>query len=411
MADDGAAAARYRDVFAVGEFRALFAAHLLSIVGDQLARVALAVLVFDRTGSPALAALTYALTFFPELVGGPLLAGLADRCPRRALMVLCDLARAGLVALMAISGVPLWVLGVLLVAVQLAGSPFKAARAVVLPMILVGDRFQVGNGVMNTTLQLGLLGGYSAGAPLVAWLGTGWALLLDAATFAGSAALVALGLRAHPAAERRAGNRQLTTLTSVRDGIRLVWRDRRLRYLIAIACLAGFYAVPTGLAVPYAAQIGQGTAAVGVLLAADPAGSALGAIVMTRLVPPGWRVRLIGLLAVATSAVLLPTGWAPGLWVTVALWATCGLLSGHDPVVSARFRQLVPEESAGQAYGLASAALRAAQGLGIALAGVLAQLTSPSIAITMFAAAGVIAGTGAAIGWQRAQSATAEILR
>src|SRR2546430_8812855 len=87
-------AARYRDVFAVGEFRALFAAHLQSVIGDQLARVALAVLVFTRTHSPGLTTLTYALTFIPALIGGPPLSRPAARLPRRPLMVGCALPRA-----------------------------------------------------------------------------------------------------------------------------------------------------------------------------------------------------------------------------------------------------------------------------------------------------------------------------
>ena len=382
----------------------MFVAHLQSVVGDQLARVALAVLVFDRTGSPGLAALTYALTFVPDLVGGPLLAGLADRYPRRLLMVVCDLGRGVLVAVMAVGGMPIWVLCVLLVAVQLVGAPFKAARAAVLPAILSGDRFVVGNGVMNTTFQLGLLGGFAGGAPVVASIGTGWALLLDAATFAVSAGLIAVGLRPHrPVTGPRGGGRQ-TTLESVRVGARLVWSDRRLRSLLAIACLAGFYAVPAGLAVPYAVQIGEGTAAVGLLLAADPAGSAVGAVVLTRLVPPEWRLRLIGPLAVATSAVLLPTALAPGLWVTVALWTLCGMLGAHDAVTSAAFMRSVPDESRGQAYGLAAAALRAAQGLGIGLAGLLAEITTPATAVASFAAIGVLVGVGAAYGWRRART-------
>jgi MFS family permease len=400
---DTEGAARYRDVFAVGEFRALFAAHLQSVFGDQLARVALAVLVFERTGSPGLAALTYALTLVPDLVGGPLLAGLADRHSRRAVMVVCDGARAGLVALMAVPGMAIWALAVLLVVVQLVGAPFKAARAAVLPEILDGDRFVVGSGVMNTTFQSGVLIGYGVGAPLVAWMGTSWALLLNAATFGLSGLIVALGLRAHPPAGVRW--RERTTLGGLRRASGLVWEDRRLRYLLAMACLAGFYAVPMGLAVPYAAQIGEGTVAVGVLLAADPAGSALGAVLLTRLVPPELRLRLLGPMAVVTSAVLLPTALAPGLWVTVALWALCGLLSGHDAVTSSKFMQLVPDESRGQVYGLAASAMRAAQGLGIALAGLLAEFTTPATAIALFAAAGTVTGVGVAIGWHRAWSA------
>lgn len=396
----GERAASYRDVFAVREFRVLFLTHVVSIAGDQMARVALAVLVFDRTGSAALAALTYALTLLPELVAGPLLAGLADRYPRRAVMVACDLLRAGLVALMAVPGMPLWVLGALVFAVPLAGAPYKAARAAIMPAILPGDRYEVGMGLTFTALQVGILGGYAIGAPLVAWLGPGWALLIDAGTFVVAAALVAGGLGAHPpvAAERP------PALPAFGSLLALVWRDRRLRYLMAFGCLAGCYTVPAGLAVPLADQLGVGTAAVGLLLAAHPAGSALGATLLTRLVPPGRRLVLLGPLAVATSAVLLPIGLSPGLVSIIVLCALCGLLSGHDAVAVATFTRTVPERSRGQAYGLALAVVRATQGLGALLAGVLAQFSSPSTAIAVFAVLGALAGTGVATGWRNARS-------
>ncbi|HEY0499585.1 MAG TPA: MFS transporter, partial [Kutzneria sp.] len=93
-------------MFANGEFRALWLAELVSTAGDQVARVALSLLVFDRTRSAALAALTFALTMLPALFG-PLLAGLADRYPRRNVMVTADLIRAVLMGIMAIPGVSL----------------------------------------------------------------------------------------------------------------------------------------------------------------------------------------------------------------------------------------------------------------------------------------------------------------
>src|SRR5438309_1223341 len=79
--------ASYHEVFAIGEFRALWLAQILSYVGDQFAQVAIAILVFERTGSAFLTALAYALTYLPPIVGGPLLSGLADLFPRRRIMI------------------------------------------------------------------------------------------------------------------------------------------------------------------------------------------------------------------------------------------------------------------------------------------------------------------------------------
>src|SRR3978361_2570218 len=89
-------------VLRVREFRVLWLADAQSAIGDQIARVALSVLVFERTESAVLTALAYALTFVPAMLGGVLLSGLADRLPRRPVMVGCDLIRAGLLACVAV---------------------------------------------------------------------------------------------------------------------------------------------------------------------------------------------------------------------------------------------------------------------------------------------------------------------
>ena len=65
----------FRDVFGVREFRALWGAALLSLIGDQIAIVALTWLVYERTDSPLLSAATYAISFLPWIIGGPLLSG------------------------------------------------------------------------------------------------------------------------------------------------------------------------------------------------------------------------------------------------------------------------------------------------------------------------------------------------
>src|SRR5438128_2874772 len=113
-------------VLAVTEFRALWLAEAQSIAGDQLAKVALMILVYGRTGSAWWAAAVYALTFLPALAGGLGLAQLADRFPRRSLMVVCATVQAGLVGLMAIPGMPIWTLCVLVVGVGLVQSPALA---------------------------------------------------------------------------------------------------------------------------------------------------------------------------------------------------------------------------------------------------------------------------------------------
>lgn len=391
-----ARAPTFRNVFAVAEFRALWFAHVLSVAGDQLARVALTVLVFDRTESAGWAALTYALTYLPDLLGGAL-GGLADRFPRRTVLVVADVLRAVLVAVMAIPGLPWPVAAALLVVVQLAAGPFQSARQAVLPDLLGPDRLPVGQAALSSTYQAALVIGFGAGAAVVAWLGVAGALWADAVTFAVSALALRWGLRPHPAATVTARTRQWTSLVA---GCRVIVRDRRLRSLLAIACCCGFYVVPEGLAVPISAQLG-GAVALPWLLIANPVGSLVGAVLVSRL-PRGRQARLLGPLAVATCLILLPTGWSPGLPATVVLWAVSGALSAHDLITQVQYSLAAPPEQRGQVIGVAIAALRASQGIAIAAAGGLAQAFSPTTVVSISAVAGATLAAFAATAWTRA---------
>ncbi|NMO92354.1 MFS transporter [Actinomycetospora sp. TBRC 11914] len=400
--------ATFADTLAVAPFRRLWTGQLLSILGDQVARVALTVLVFDRTASAALTALTYALTFLPDLVAGPLLSGLADRFPRRATMVVTDVARAVLVAVMAVPGMPLPALCVLLVAVQMLAAPFLAARSAILPHLLEGDRYVAGAALIGTTYQSAQVLGFALGGPLVTLLGVSPALGVDAATFVVSAVVVGLGLPEHRAAgpdgvptTTGAGARE--ALARIAQGARVVGRDARLRALIALACVSAFVVTVEGLAAPYAAHLGAGTAAVGLLLAANPLGAAVGIVALTRLVAPEVRPRLLGPLAVGSCVPLIGSALDPPLPVVIGLWVVSGLCCAYQVPANAAFVAAVADAHRGQAFGLAVTALRATQGVGVLVSGVLAQATSPPGAVALSGAVGVVAALAAGLAWRRAR--------
>jgi MFS family permease len=182
--------ATYRSLFADREFRALWLAQTISLTGDQLARVAIAFLVYDRTRSALATALVYAVSYLPWLVGGPLLGGLADRYPRRTVMVACQLASAGLVALMALPDLSTVLLAALLFVVVLVESPFLSARAALLVDVLPDDRYVLASGVGQLTIQGTQVLGFALGGLLLRVLDPSEALLLDAATCLIAAAVV-----------------------------------------------------------------------------------------------------------------------------------------------------------------------------------------------------------------------------
>jgi MFS family permease len=392
--------ARFREVLADPQFFALWVAQLLSVLGDQVARVALAVLVFTETASAGLTALTYALTFLPDLVAGPLLSGIADRAPRRLTMVTSDVLRAAILALMAVPGVPFWALCLLVVAGQLLAAPFAAARAAILPHVLHGERYVVASAISGTTYQSGQVLGFALGGPLVALVGVPTALLADAGTFLLSAVILQCGV-----AEQRATGEIDDRGTGLRAGGRIVAHDRRLRALVALACVSAFVVTIEGLAAPYAASLGGGPVAVGLLLAANPLGAALGIVLLTRLVPPAARNRLLGPLAVLSCVPLVASALDPPLGGVIVLWVLSGLACAYQVPANAAFVAAVPDAHRGQAFGLAVTALRVTQGLGVLLAGVLAEGTGPATAVGIAGAVGVVVALLCALAWRRVRPA------
>ncbi|MGH3191240.1 MAG: MFS transporter, partial [Streptosporangiaceae bacterium] len=261
-ASPAAAAGGFRAVFSAPEFRALWAGQAQSIAGDQLARVALTVLVYDRTRSPLLTAAAYAASYVPWLIGGLVLGSLADRWPRRTVLVRCDLGRGALVAAMALPGMPLLGSVALQFAVTSLDGPFDAARAGTLRDILPGDRYRLGVAVAGSTVMTAVTAGYAAGGVLVGTIGARPALALDAATFLVSAAVIRLGVAARPAAGAAS---RLPVAARVTSGLALVFADRRLRTCMLFGWLTAVYTVPSALAVPVAAGIGGGPAAAGLV--------------------------------------------------------------------------------------------------------------------------------------------------
>jgi MFS family permease len=389
--------ASYHEVFAIREFRGLWAAQVLSYGGDQFAQVAIAILVYHRTNSPFLTALAYALTYLPPIIGGPFLSGFADLIPRKTVMIACDVLRVGLVGLMAIPALPFPALCVLLFCTVLLGAPFSSARTAMLPDVLPGDKFVLGSAIGNMTFQASQVLGFIAGAAVVVAINPYRTLALDSLSFALSAVIITLWTKRRPAARYQSHRPSFWSTT--RDGVAVVFGSPTLRTLVLFGWLAGFYVIPEGLAAPYAHALGGGALTVGLLMAAMPIGTVIGAIVLGRLVKPSARLRMMGWLAILACAPLIGCAVRPPLAVVLALWVLSGFGSGYQLAAAAAFVQSVPDSGRALAFGVAQSGLLAAQGLGILIGGAVAQQLGPEPVVALAGFAGLGVATYLALGW------------
>jgi MFS family permease len=392
--------ATFREVFSVREFRPLFGTFLLSTIGDELARVALTVLVYQRTESPLLSAATFAISYLPWLLFGPLLSTLADRFPRHRVLIASDAARAVLVAAMAVPGAPLPLLLVLLFVVALCAPPFESARSALMADVLDGDRYAVATSLTNISLQLAQVIGFLLAGALVAALDPSAALLLNAITFAVSALWLSVGLQRRPAPAAEAGDAPRGILRDAAEGLRLIRRTPRLLAIIGVLWIGTLFVYASeGIATPLVEELGQGTATVGLLLAANPLGVTIGGLVVARLVPPARREGLVPALVVLSLAPLVVAGLVgalaePGVvpfGVFVALLFVSGLGGAWVIPLNVSFVQAVPSAFRGRAFGVAVAGLYGVQGIGVLAAGVAAEGIAPTVVVALSGVAGLVA--------------------
>ena len=348
----------------------LLTAQLLSGLGDFAARVALSVLVFDKTDSAGLTGLVTAVSVLPWVGIGQVLATLGDRLPRKHLMIACDLIRAAAFAAMLIP-MPI---GVLLVLVFIAGlptPPFTAARSALVPETVPTHQYPDALALATIISQSAQVLGYLLGGVLVALLSARGALLVNSLTFLASA-LVLTGLKVGRSPTAKS-NRIL-----LRDGALAIWDDAMVRRaLLFLACVNLGAIVPESLATVYAKQhLGSTNTTAGILAAAV----ALGMIVIVSVVPLEHRtarslLRAAGVLvACGAGAALVLFGMNLDLPFIVLAFAAVGVTLGSAVPTNTVFGTRVPNEARASAFGLANGTLLAADAAGAALGGLVASL-------------------------------------
>jgi MFS family permease len=184
------------------QFRLLFTGQIVSLLGDAITGVALAFAVLDLTGSATDLGYVFAAKTIP-LVGFLLVGGVfADRLPRRAVMLAADVTRFGAQGTVAIliltHHAQIWEIVVLQAISGTASAFFNPASTGLTPMTVSPERLQQANALRGLSMaSTGIIGSVISGA-LVAGVGPGWALALDAASFGVSAFFLAqLRLPAH----------------------------------------------------------------------------------------------------------------------------------------------------------------------------------------------------------------------
>jgi predicted MFS family arabinose efflux permease len=376
-------------------FRLLLAGQATSFIGDGIVPVAISFAVLDLTGSVADVGFVFAARLAPLtcflLIGG----AVADRLPRRTVMVGADVTRfagQGLLATLLVTHTAhLWELLALQAVHGTASAFFMPAVTGLVPETVEREWLQQANALRWGANAVGNVLGPAAAGVLVASVGAGAALAVDAASFATSACFLA-GLRL-PRAEPAESQSLLRDLAAG-------WNDFRARtWLVAanvIAALGNALVLAPFLVVgPAVARASLGGAGAWALIAAAfGAGSIAGGVAALRLRPR--RPMLVGLSLTGLHGgpvALLALHAPPGI-IAAAAFAAGGQLTLLNTLWETTLQRLVPPHLLSRvvAYDWVSSSVCAP--LGYVVAGLLAGALL-GVSGTLWLAFGIAVGLAA----------------
>ncbi|MDT0460354.1 MFS transporter [Streptomyces sp. DSM 41527] len=369
----------YRTLFRTPEFTPFLLSFAAHAAAQTIGGLALGTLVFGATGSPLLSAVSMFGPQLAQVLGATFLLSGADRLPPRAALTGLALAFAAGTAVLALPGLPVGAVFAVVLAQGLIASLGGGVRAGLLNDILPKDGYVLGRSVFNMLWGLMQVAGFATGGALLALLTPRTCLLLAAALYALSALGTRLGLTARPA---RFSGRPSVSATWRTNALLWSARPRRLTYL-------GLW-IPNGLVVGCDSLfVSYAPGAAGTLFACGALGMFVGDVTVGRLVPIAWRPRLAVPLRLLLATPYLFFALRPGVALSAVVAAVAAVGFAASLVLQERLMSLTPDDLAGQALGLHFVGMSTLQGIGAALAGSLAQLTSPATAMTLLAAGSV----------------------
>jgi len=365
----------YRELFRAPEFTPLFLSSAVQVAATTVTGLALGTLVFAATRSPLLSALSMFGPSLAQLIGATALLSAADRLPPRAAIAGVALVFAVGTAGQAIPGLPVWAIFAIAAGLGTIAALGGGVRYGLLNEILPGEGYLLGRSVLNMSVGIMQICGFAVGGVLVATLSPRGALLAGAGLYLVAAAIARFGLsRRSP---RTAGRPSIAQ--TWRNNAQL-WSSAPRRYVFLALW------VPNGLIVGCESLfIAYAPRHAGVLFAFAALGMLVGDTLTGRFVSSRWRARLSAPLRLLLAAPYLVFALDPALPVAAAAVVLASAGYSASLLLQQRLMALTPDELSGHALGLHSSGMLAMQGVGAALAGVVAEWTSPGTAMAAMA--------------------------
>lgn len=369
----------YRALFAQPEFRALWISTALSTVAGTMSSLALATVVHRQTGSALLTAIAMFGPSMAQMLGATTLMSAADASPPRGTLAVVGALTTSSLVLQTIPSLGTTTRLLVVLGAAYVISIGSGVRWGLLSEVVPPESFPLARSTMNVAVGAFQIVGFAGGGLLLSTFTAPQVFVLAALVSVVAVPVLLFGIAERP--PRRAAR---AGLGETWRGNRRLLAERHTRTLVLALC------VPNGLIVGCEALfVAYAPDRAGLLFACAAVGMLAGDTVVGRFVPERLRARLAAPLQLLLAAPYLLFALGTGLPPVAAAAAVAVSAVGYGASLLYQERLLarVPEESSGHALGLHGSGMLACQGLAAALAGGLAQLTSPATAMALLALA------------------------
>lgn len=311
------------------QFAKIWAANVVSLLGDWFNTVVLSAIVSEYSNGSGLAVSLFLLSrLLPPLILSPYAGVLADRFDRKRLMIVSNLVRAGLVPIFLLATTPdqLWLIYLITVLQFSISTVFEPAQNALIPSLVKPEQLLIANTLNNVTWSAMLAIGALVGGVVAAFLGRVAAIIFDAFTFILAASLVAwvrytprdasLSTPQHPAHEQD---------TSFADGLRYLRANKGKAGTLFIKMFSTFGSADALITI-IATQIfiigTGGEISLGILYAAFGVGAFAGPILINRFHDGSVAslVRFVGINLVICTVVWFVMGASTAFWMLCVGW-------------------------------------------------------------------------------------------
>jgi predicted MFS family arabinose efflux permease len=379
------------------DFRRLFLASVISLGGDWFLFVALGGLVLQVTGEALSVGILIVSQELPIFIATPWAGWLTDRFDRRRLMIVCDVARTGIcIAFLAVGPENLWLAYLLLACLSLFTAVFDPASSAAIPNVVDPGDLPTANALSGSLWGTMLAVGAALGGIVSTIFGRDTAFLVDAASFAASAVLLA-GVRRR-FSEDRDGEPHESIRAATIETARYARRDHRVRALITVKAGFGLAAGVLALVAVFARQVfTAGDIGFGFLMAMRGVGALTGPFIGHRLAGRDHE-RLLPVIAIALAVFgvgYMLLGASPTLLLAGLAVCTAHLGGGAQWVLSTYgLQRIVPDRIRGRIFAFDFALITLSLAISSLVASALADAIGPRPAV-------MIVG-GVAFGWAAA---------